>query len=124
MKATRAVSARLTMMWGKQQMLVSAAMVPMVAPGFSQDCRYFQPSPAFLKPSNQVAMRRQFALTRDIAKVSLQESGEVVSNGVTFFCCDSHMSARGWFAKSRASCDVTVRKLLRGLVQHIPETEF
>lgn len=73
MKITRPVRARLTMMWGKQQMPLSAAMVPIVAPGFSQDCRYCQPSPAFLKPSNQVAMRRQFALTLDIAKVSLQE---------------------------------------------------
>ncbi len=74
MKMTRPVRARLTMTWGKQQMPLSAAMVPIVAPGFSQDCRYFQPSPAFLKPSNQVAMRRQFALTLDMAKVSLQHT--------------------------------------------------
>ena len=74
MKMTRPVKARLTMTWGKQQMPLRAPMVPIVAPGFSQDCRYFQPSPAFLKPSNQVAMRRQFALTLDMAKVSLQDS--------------------------------------------------
>ena len=80
MKTTRPVRARLTMMWGKQQTLVSAPMVPIVAPGFSQDCRYFQPSPAFLKPSNQVAIRRQFALTRDIAKVSLQNRYLAIEN--------------------------------------------
>ncbi len=39
MKMMRPVRARLTIICGKQQMLVSAAMVPTVAPGFSQDCR-------------------------------------------------------------------------------------
>lgn len=72
MKMMSPVRARLTIICGKKQMLVSPAMVPIVAAGFSHVCRYVQPSPAFLKPSNQVAMRRQFAFTLDMAKVSLQ----------------------------------------------------
>ena len=101
MKRMRPVSARLTMMCGKQQMLVSAAMVPTVAPGLSQDCRNFQPSPAFLKPSNQVAMRRQFALTLDMAKVSLPH-------------VEGFKTLEAYFTRLYKSCQWSTEALLGG----------